>query len=127
MSDNDGPTAIKNVLGWSFLGRFRSNNLASNTSKNFKSVEVTKVEKNPKKKSIDSKLNDVIKRSFDIEDWNLLENNLPLSEKFTGGPKPCGTMKNIWVLIEWKSGIKKLPTVNVTCRPYLGKTVVKIN
>jgi len=71
MSDNDGPTAIRNVLGWSFLGRFTSNNLAPNVPKSFKNTDVTKPEKIAKKKSYDSELNDIIKRSFEIEDWNL--------------------------------------------------------
>ena len=84
---NDGPMADKNILGWSFLGRCTPNVLSKNMPKCFKMQDI-KDEKPIKRKSYDAELNDLVKRSLDIEDWNLKENDLPLSKKFKGGPKP---------------------------------------
>ena len=86
---NGGPTAIKNILGWSFLGQYTPNVLAKNLPKCFKQVVVDqKTEKVHKQKSYDSELYDLVKRSMELEDWDLQESDRPLSKKFKGGPKP---------------------------------------
>ena len=90
-SQNEGPTATRNILGWSFLGKFTPNNLAPNVSKTFKQeVEnlVPKKEKTVRLKSYDSELNDLVKRSMELESWDLAESDRPFSKKFKGGPKP---------------------------------------
>ena len=55
-------------------------------------IDETKTEKTVKRKSYDSELHDLVRRSLEIEDWNLQESDLPLSKKFKGGPKPS----NLW-------------------------------
>ena len=89
-SQNEGPTATKNILGWSFLGRYTPNKFPKNVPKIFKQTSdpLPKKEKTVKNKSYDSELYDLVKRSMEVESWDLAESDRPFSKKFKGGPKP---------------------------------------
>jgi len=112
----DGTTAIRNTLGWSFLGKFTPNILALNVPKNFETTDECKNEKSTKKRSYDSGLNDFVERSFEVEDWNLQENDLRLSRKFKGGPKPM----NLWSDIK-HFGYDQMEIEHVNNKHFLSK------